>query len=78
MMGNIGNKKHKFLDPVSQMKVDKHQTNLYRKIAEEVDIDKIIPEEVRKKQAAEDVVDDQSLNSFGISMDNYEHGEQER
>jgi len=42
-MGNIGPNKNKYLNPVSQMDLDHKQKKLFSKMAEEFDIDKVIP-----------------------------------
>ena len=43
LMGNIGPTKNKYLNPVAQRDLDHAQKKLFSKMAEEFDIDNVIP-----------------------------------
>lgn len=50
LMGNIGPTKNKYLNPVAQMDLDHKQKKLFSKMAEEFDIDNVIPKAQQKKE----------------------------
>ena len=58
LMGNIGPTKNKYLNPVAQMDLDHKQREerkkLFSEMAEEFDIDNVIPEARRGKEVAKD------------------------
>lgn len=72
LMGNIGPNKNKYLNPVSQMDLDHKQKKLFSKMAEEFDIDKVIPKAHQKNEITNDMDDRQSINSFDLSI-NYDN-----
>ena len=71
LMGNIGPTKNKYLNPVAQMDLDHKQKKLFSRMAEEFDIDNVIPEAQQKKEITKDAADEHSVGSFDLSI-NYE------
>ena len=69
LMGNIGPTKNKYLDPVSQMDLDHKQRRLFSKMAEEFDIDNVIPKAKQKQDIADGPEAEHSLGSFDLSLD---------
>ena len=69
LMGNIGPTKNKYLDPVSQMDLDHKQRRLFSKMAEEFDIDNVIPKAKQKQNIADGPEAEHSLGSFDLSLD---------
>lgn len=69
LMGNIGPTKNKYLNPVAQMDLDHKQKKLFSKMAEEFDIDNVIPKAQQKKEITEGAGAEPSLHSFDLSID---------
>ena len=65
MKGNIGPTIKKTVD-------DDYQKNLFSKLGEEFDIDKVIPKNEQKKQCPKDFEPNVSMQSFDLSIKNYE------
>lgn len=66
MKGNIGQSIKKGEE------ISLNQKNLFNKMAEEFDIDNVIPKNEQKKTIPKDFLPDQSMQSFDLSIKDYD------